>query len=491
MNDPRNTLQSKFREQHRYANFGNILTRMEVHGFRLHQATTVDLLSPVTAFCGHNGTGKTTLLQLAACAFREGERGYKLSDFFAVGPLDPTPFAEDAQFLLGVWQAEGRNRNYTLSKRRKGWSDYRLRDERHVFFLGASEFLPRFERQDFAFRYASRLTLGAQTPCANDITASVAKILGWHYDNMDKTVVSMKKRSDSLLSSTRAGLRYSEIHMGFGECRVHNIVNTLESQPEKSLLLLEEPEISLHQAAQFRLGEYLLTLAARKGHQILLSTHSEHLLRALPQASRVLIVRDGTGLIQILPGLASSQAASVMADGHDAALTILVEDDVARCILTELLAALAPHLLATTRMVVGGYENDQGQQVGGGKDAISSAMRTLRGAGLRVAAVLDESGATDVGNFVFSLPGTQAPEMEIFGCATVHAHWRDTYNLDVPTFVAGLQGANHHAWFDRLARRLLRPREFLVCEAARIYALTVMDLARPLVDQLGEAASRK
>ena len=96
-----------------------------------------------------------------------------------------------------------------------------------------------------------------------------------------------------------------------------------------------------------------------------------------------------------------------------------------------------------------------------------------------------------MGNFVFSLPGTQAPEMEIFGCATVHTHWRDTYNLDVPAFVAGLQGVNHHAWFDHLARQLLRPREFLVCEAARIYALTVMDLARPLVDQLGEAASRK
>ena len=199
----------------------------------------------------------------------------------------------------------------------------------------------------------------------------------------------MKKKSDSLLSSTRAGLRYSEIHMGFGECRVHNIVNTLESQPDKSLLLLEEPEISLHQAAQFRLGEYLLSLAARKGHQILLGTHSEHLLRALPQASRVLIVRDAGGSIQILPGLASSQAASVMADGHDAALTILVEDDVALCIVTELLAALAPHLVTTARMVVGGYENDQGQQVGGGKDAIASAMRTLRRAGLRVAAVLD------------------------------------------------------------------------------------------------------
>lgn len=97
MSDPRHTLQSKFREQHRYVNFGNILTRMEVHGFRLHQATAVDLLSPVTAFCGHNGTRKTTLLQLAACAFREGQRGHKLSDFFAAGPLDPAPFAEDAQ----------------------------------------------------------------------------------------------------------------------------------------------------------------------------------------------------------------------------------------------------------------------------------------------------------------------------------------------------------------------------------------------------------
>jgi predicted ATPase len=491
MNDPRYTLQNRFRETHRYANFGNILTRMEVHGFRLHQATTVEFRSPVTAFCGHNGTGKTTLLQLAACAFRDGEEGYKLPDFFAVGPLDPEPFADDAYISVAVSQPDGRSRHYTLSRRNNRWSDYRLRDERHVLFLGASEFLPRFERKDFTFRYASRLTLGAQTPCAHEISASAAKILGCHYDNLDKTVVSMKRRSDSLLCATRAGLRYSEIHMGFGECRVQNIVNVLECQPDRSLLLLEEPEISLHQAAQFRLGEYLLTLSERKGHQILLSTHSEHLLRALPQASRVLIVRDGAASVQVLPGLASVQAASVMADGHDAALTVIMEDDVAYCILSELLAVLTPHLLLTTQIVIGGYKDDRGQHVGGGKDAICAAMRTLRGAGLRVAAVLDEATASDPPNFVFSLPGLQAPEMEIFGCVDVHAHWNQTYDLDVPAFLAGLQGVDHHHWFQRLARRLSRTRDFVVGEAARIYAQTIQDAARVLVDQLGEAASRK
>jgi predicted ATPase len=490
--DIRTQLQKRFEPANRFANFGNVLVRLDVRGFRPHKQTLVEIRSPITAFCGPNGTGKTTLLQLAACAFQDAHSsGYVLRQFFAVGPLDPAPFSATAQLGVAAWQYDAKARGYTLSRRKSRWSDYRARETRPVLFLGAAQFLPHVEQQGFAFRNAARLTVSGQTPCAADVTAAVAKILGTHYDAIDRAKVELKHRSDSILSSARGTLRYSEHHMGFGECRVHNLVETLEAQPEKSLVLLEEPEISLHQAAQYRFGEYLMSLASRRGHQVLLSTHSEHLLRALPQASRLLLVRDGQGEIQTLPGLASAQAASVMTDGQDKAITVVVEDDVARCVIAEIIAARKPHLLASARIVVGGYRDDSGRTVAGGKEAIAAAMKTMRGSGLCVAAVLDADGTEDPAAFVFRLPGAKPPEQEIFSSSAVQAFWRDTYPLDVAGFLAELAGVDHHDWFTRLAHRVGRTRDFLVGEAARIYAQSLGSAPDPLVEQLGEAASRK
>src|SRR4051812_27464519 len=98
MSDPRNILQSKFAEGGRYANFGSVLMQMKVCGFRCHSETTIDIKSPITAFCGINGTGKSTLLQLSAVAYQNDPQlgdSYYIKDFLVVGTLDPTPFKPD------------------------------------------------------------------------------------------------------------------------------------------------------------------------------------------------------------------------------------------------------------------------------------------------------------------------------------------------------------------------------------------------------------
>lgn len=489
MADPRNVLQKKFEPNHRYANFGNVIMRLEVHGFRLHANSTLEFRSPITAFCGPNGTGKTTLLQLAACSYRQGKEGFQLRDFFAVGQLDPNPFTATARLNVSTWQSDSKERSLSLSRRTNRWSDYRKRDEREVVFLGAAEFPPRAEEQGFYFRQAGRLVVGTRTLCASAVSTAVGKVLGTHYDRVERASVVVNARSGSILAAGRGQLSYSENHMGFGECRVHNLIDRLEAQSPKSLVLLEEPEISLHQSAQFRFGEYLVDLAIRKGHQILLSTHSEHLLRALPQASRMLIVRDGGTGVRVLPGLASAQVASVLTDGHDKALTVLVEDDAAAAILAEMLGRAEPEMLRTTAIMIGGYRDEKDQSVGGGKEAITAAMRTLREAGLRIAAVLDADAKEDLKNFVFKLPGTMPPEREVFGNAAVKQLWSSTYRLDVDSFLAELAGVDHHGWFDRLAARVGRDRAFLVGEACRVYAGSV--LFDPLVELLREAASKK
>ena len=70
MPDQRNQLQTMFELGNRWGCFGELLTRIRVQGVRCHSDTIIEIDSPIAAFCGANGTGKSTLLHLAAAAYR-------------------------------------------------------------------------------------------------------------------------------------------------------------------------------------------------------------------------------------------------------------------------------------------------------------------------------------------------------------------------------------------------------------------------------------
>ena len=119
MTDPRNRLQALFDPAHRYSNFEAALVRMHVQGFRCHASTVIDVESPITAFCGLNGTGKSTLLQLAACAYQAPvaqDARYYIRDFIVTGTLDPRPFSGDATVEYGYWEESRSVRRIKVSR---------------------------------------------------------------------------------------------------------------------------------------------------------------------------------------------------------------------------------------------------------------------------------------------------------------------------------------------------------------------------------------
>jgi predicted ATPase len=95
------------------------------------------------------------------------------------------------------------------------------------------------------------------------VVESISKILGCSYEKAKLHTVSISKGqwSENLPELTRTGANYSEPHMGAGEQKVVRLVVSLENLPDKSLVLLEEPEITLHPDAQRGLAWYLMTLS--------------------------------------------------------------------------------------------------------------------------------------------------------------------------------------------------------------------------------------
>ena len=86
------------------------------------------------------------------------------------------------------------------------------------------------------------------------------------------------------------GIRISEttgflrpIHCGFGITQVLPIIVAALSVPRGSLLLVENPEVHLHPAGQASMGQFLAEVA-HSGIQVILETHSDHVLNGVRRA---------------------------------------------------------------------------------------------------------------------------------------------------------------------------------------------------------------
>ena len=468
MSDSRATLQSKFAPTHRHANFGGMLIRMRVRGIRCHANTVIDIQSPVTAFCGINGTGKSTLLQLLALAYKRPApaRPYYVKDFLVIGPLDPAPFSESAEVEFTYWTSPTDHQTVTISRRTttQRWSGYTRRPEREVYFAGVGHYLPRIEQRDFVVRNAKHLQITDQQDIPLVVRDAASNILACQYSAATSKAVTYSGYNSDIVCVQRGGVEYSEAHMGFGEGRTQSLVLALEKIPEKSLVLVEEPETSLHPSAQYSLAKYLMEVSIRRGHQIFLTTHSEYLLNALPGASRLYLMRDAGDSIRCLAGLSAAEARSLMTDGATKALTVLVEDDCAKAILRELLRRVDPGFLTTT-----------GIYVGGDAHSLATTARVLRDTGLPVAIVRDGDQSEAPANGVFKLPGNEAPEKELFNNASVTAHVKNRYGVRLDHFFAGLGNVDHHEWIRHLAVHVNVDERALLVELAATYAASVSE----------------
>jgi predicted ATPase len=113
--------------------------------------------------------------------------------------------------------------------------------------------------------------------------------LFWANKILGKTYTSAKRIFHTLFDNKGSSIifydgtkSYSEAVAGSGEVAVVNCVCRVLSAPENALILLDEPEVSLHPGAQNELRNLLFTAIIDKNAQIVISTHSEHFLKGLP-----------------------------------------------------------------------------------------------------------------------------------------------------------------------------------------------------------------
>jgi hypothetical protein len=462
-NDRRRRLGKKFQGSGRYAAFGPFLQSLEIRGFRGVVNLTLNIESPITALSGLNGTGKSTIAQLACCGYRKAITSalprYYVKDFFPVSAADPAPFAPDGQVVYSYCVERGvEPQQVTVSRKAKEWSGYKRQPERACYYIGFTQFIPKVERRDFSVYGGRLLQLGTSRLLPELAARHISTILGLTYEELDFTEVNHKGRSAELAMATRNGQRYSENHMGFGEGRVVYMVNTMESAPAQSLFVLEEPETSLHGDAQRRLAQYLVEVAGRRGHQMILTTHSAAILGELGGDSVVYIRRHPDGRLSATTGLSTYQVDSYLSQRHDGRATVCVEDEFARHLAIEIVRRSDADLLAgCTFLPVG-----SGQQ-------IPAAVGLLRSAKVRTAGLCDGDMSPAADGGVASLPGTRPPEVEVFTDQAVKERFAAApYSLDLGDVLASV--TDHHDYATALARRTMLDDVVVVTDACRAYA---------------------
>lgn len=94
------------------------------------------------------------------------------------------------------------------------------------------------------------------------------------------------------VNAVTLGLRTSDdtdfhrpIHVGFGLTQVLPIVVAALSASRGDLLLIENPEVHLHPAGQALMGQFLADVALA-GVQVIVETHSDHILNGIRRAVR-------------------------------------------------------------------------------------------------------------------------------------------------------------------------------------------------------------
>jgi predicted ATPase len=140
----------------------------------------------------------------------------------------------------------------------------------------------------------------------------------------------------------RPNLTYSEAFAGSGELAVVRAVIEILSYPKYTLVLLDEPETSLHPGAQERFLGFLLEIIRTQHIQVVISTHSPTLVNLLPPSAIRTLEETTDGKMQIVEVTHPEAAFNVLGHQSNTKITVVVEDALLTCLVQMAVRLLSP-----------------------------------------------------------------------------------------------------------------------------------------------------
>lgn len=199
------------------------------------------------------------------------------------------------------------------------------------FIRNRSKYLRRIiDEQLTTFSRYSKEQVFDNTQFSQKQLEIASNILGVNYLGVRMIDHSLFGQRGSSAVLTSQSLSYSEAFAGSGEFAVVTLVKKITEAPERSLILLDEPEVSLHPGAQSRLLQFLAERVKMQKHQIVMGTHSPTLVRDLPPEAIKVFRRDPKSQkYSVLAGSSQVEAFFHLGEPHPNKLRVLAEDELA------------------------------------------------------------------------------------------------------------------------------------------------------------------
>ncbi len=346
--------------------------------------TRIDFNFPLTVFIGQNGCGKSSVLH----ALYGAPRGKTPYEFWFDSKVDPIEYYDDNRKRHSFWYSfvgsdnnvkevikarirrEG-DPNYWETSRPLIWAGMTPRDgqgrdqplDKPVLYLDFRAELSAFDKffyfgntdkstarnkQEFVRKKSvslkklfsgERAQINSSKYALNepleeftsDVINWISFILGREYLH-GKSVKHRLYRNEgySVLFQTNHA-DYSEAMAGSGEVAIVRLVKEVLAAENYSLILLDEPEVSLHPGAQRRLQIFLLDQVIRKKHQVVLTSHSPSIVKGLPkEAIKVFYQNPRNGRFLVKENLTPEEAFFHIEFPVDNRKNLVVEDVLAK-----------------------------------------------------------------------------------------------------------------------------------------------------------------
>lgn len=296
-----------------------MITQIQFKNFKCYEDTTIKL-SDLTVFTGLNGMGKSTIIQGILCLRQSYlanrfQEGLELAGKYVVLGSGKDILYEKAEEdqSIGISLVTDEDRfDYSFeysadstvlaNSSNDNMKICNIISSEQFIYLSANRIVPRIsygignttdvDKRDFdcTGEYALQY-VDAHGADQNDegIDSNLnMKIDKWIQEIAPGAHPVISVNRDMLYSDLRFEFRegndktrpYRAINVGFGMTYVFPVIVSLATAHKGDFIIVENPEAHIHPRGQRKLGE-LIAIATSRGAQVLLETHSDHVMNGI------------------------------------------------------------------------------------------------------------------------------------------------------------------------------------------------------------------